>query len=215
MLKKLHYDTVSPLLRDILSQLMAQPEFTPFCLVGGTSLSLQLGHRISIDIDLFTDAPYGSLDFHAIQSKLRDMFPYCQGDCGDIVGMGASYIIGNSAYDSIKLDLFYTDPFIRPIKTIDNIRIASIEDIIATKLDVIGRKGRKKDFWDLHELHDKYTIAEMLTLYAERYPYNHTQEELLLGLTNFSLADTDPDPNCLRSKAWPLIKLDFMEWAGK
>ena len=215
MLKKLHYDTVSPLLRDILSQLMAQPEFTPFCLVGGTSLSLQLGHRVSIDIDLFTDAPYGSLDFHAIQSKLRDMFPYCQGDCGDIVGMGASYIIGNSAYDSIKLDLFYTDPFIRPIKTIDNIRIASIEDIIAMKLDVIGRKGRKKDFWDLHELHDKYTIAEMLTLYAERYPYNHTQEELLLGLTNFSLADTDPDPNCLRSKAWPLIKLDFMEWAGK
>ena len=214
MPKKLHYNTVSPLLRDILSQLMAQPEFTPFCLVGGTSLSLQLGHRVSIDIDLFTDAPYGSLDFHAIQSKLRDMFPYCQGDCGDIVGMGSSYIIGNSAYDSIKLDLFYTDPFIRPIKTIDNIRIASIEDIIAMKLDVIGRNGRKKDFWDLHELHDKYTIAEMLTLYAERYPYNHTQEELLLGLTNFSLADTDPDPNCLRSKAWPLIKLDFMEWAG-
>lgn len=215
MLKKLHYDTVSPLLRDILSQLMAQPEFAPFCLVGGTSLSLQLGHRISIDIDLFTDAPYGSLDFHTIQSKLRDMFPYCQGDCGDIVGMGVSYIIGNSAYDSIKLDLFYTDPFIRPIKTIDNIRIASIEDIIAMKLDVIGRNGRKKDFWDLHEMHDKYTIAEMLTLYVERYPYNHTQEELLLGLTNFSLADTDPDPNCLRSKAWPLIKLDFMEWTGK
>lgn len=212
MSKKLHYNTVSPLLRDILSQLMAQPEFTPFCLVGGTSLSLQLGHRISIDIDLFTDAPYGSLDFHTIQSKLRSMFPYCQGDCGDIVGMGASYIIGNSAFDSIKLDLFYTDPFIRPIKAIDNIRIASIEDIIAMKLDVIGRKGRKKDFWDLHELHDKYAIAEMLTLYAERYPYNHTREELLLGLTNFSLADTDPEPNCLRSKAWPLIKLDFMEW---
>ena len=212
MSKKLHYNTVSPLLRDILSQLMAQPEFTPFCLVGGTSLSLQLGHRISIDIDLFTDAPYGSLDFHAIQSKLRSMFPYCQGDCGDIVGMGASYIIGNSAFDSIKLDLFYTDPFIRPIKAIDNIRIASIEDIIAMKLDVIGRKGRKKDFWDLHELHDKYAIADMLTLYAERYPYNHTREELLLGLTNFSLADTDPEPNCLRSKAWPLIKLDFIEW---
>ena len=212
MSKKLHYNTVSPLLRDILSQLMLQSEFTPFCLVGGTSLSLQLGHRISIDIDLFTDAPYGSLDFHAIQSKLRSMFPYCQGDCGDIVGMGASYIIGNSAFDSIKLDLFYTDPFIRPIKTIDNIRIASIEDIIAMKLDVVGRNGRKKDFWDLHELHDKYAIAEMLSLYAERYPYNHTQEELLHGLTNFSLADTDPDPNCLRSKAWPLIKLDFMEW---
>ena len=212
MSKKLHYNTVSPLLRDILSQLMELPKFAPFCLVGGTSLSLQLGHRISIDIDLFTEAPYGTLDFHAIQDKLRSMFPYCQGDCGEIVGMGASYIVGNSAYDSIKLDLFYTDPFIRPIKTIDNIRIASIEDIIAMKLDVIGRNGRKKDFWDLHELHNKYTIAEMLDFYVERYPYNHTREELLQGLANFSLADTEPDPNCLRGKAWPLIKLDFMEW---
>ena len=213
MPKKLHYNTVSPLLRDILSQLMELPEFAPFCLVGGTSLSLQLGHRISIDIDLFTETPYGTLDFHAIQNKLRSMYPYCQGDCGEIVGMGASYIVGNSAYDSIKLDLFYTDPFIRPIKTIDNIRIASVEDIVAMKLDVIGRNGRKKDFWDLHELHDKYTIEEMLDFYAERYPYGHTREELLQGLTNFSLADTEPDPNCLRSKAWPLIKLDFMEWS--
>ena len=141
------------------------------------------------------------------------MFPYCQGDCGESVGMGASYIVGNSAYESIKLDLFYTDPFIRPIKTIDNIRIASVEDIIAMKLDVIGRNGRKKDFWDLHELHDKYTIEEMLDFYAERYPYSYTREELLQGLANFSLADTEPDPNCLRSKAWPLIKLDFMEWS--
>ena len=213
MPKRLHYNTVSPLLREILAQLMELPEFAPFCLVGGTSLSLQIGHRISIDIDLFSAAPYGTLDFHAIQDKLRSLFPYCQGDCGEIVGMGASYIIGNSAYDSIKLDLFYTDPFIRPIKTIDNIRIASIEDIIAMKLDVIGRNGRKKDFWDLHKLHDKYTIEDMLALYAERYPYNHTREELMRGLTNFSLADTEPDPNCLNNKAWPLIKLDFMEWA--
>ena len=135
MPKRLHYNTVSPLLRDILGQLMALPEFAPFCLVGGTSLSLQLGHRISIDIDLFTEAPYGTLDFHAIQDRLRVLFPYCQGDCGEIVGMGASYIIGNSPYDSIKLDLFYTDPFIRPAKTIDNIRIASIEDIVAITPD--------------------------------------------------------------------------------
>ena len=53
----------------------------------------------------------------------------------------------------------------------------------------------------------------MLAFYAERYPYGHTREELTTGLTNFSLADTEPDPNCLRNKAWPLIKLDFMEWS--
>ena len=81
--------------------------FAPFLLVGGTALSLQLGHRVSDDIDLFTDAEYGSLDFQAMQSWLRNRFPYCIGDCGTIVGFGASYIVGNSREESVKVDLFY------------------------------------------------------------------------------------------------------------
>jgi hypothetical protein len=48
--------------------------------------------------------------------------------------------------------VFYTDPFIQPPIEIDSIRLASIEEIIAMKMDVIQRGGRKKDFWDLHEL---------------------------------------------------------------
>lgn len=52
----LHYDTVTPTLRKILSLLMDELLFNPFRLVGGTNLSLRLGHRKSIDIDLFTEA---------------------------------------------------------------------------------------------------------------------------------------------------------------
>ncbi|PRY21724.1 nucleotidyltransferase AbiEii toxin of type IV toxin-antitoxin system [Spirosoma oryzae] len=59
----LHYNTVNKLLRKSLSTLMSAEVFAPFRLVGGTALSLQLGHRISIDIDLFTDALYGDIDF--------------------------------------------------------------------------------------------------------------------------------------------------------
>lgn len=43
---KLHYETVTPLLRKVLNDIMANPIFEPFYLVGGTSLSLRLGHRI-------------------------------------------------------------------------------------------------------------------------------------------------------------------------
>ncbi|GHU69924.1 hypothetical protein FACS189413_09550 [Bacteroidia bacterium] len=50
----LYYNTVSPLLREVLQKLMATPDFNDFVLVGGTALALQLGHRESIDIDLFT-----------------------------------------------------------------------------------------------------------------------------------------------------------------
>ena len=54
--KELQYRTVKPILRSTLERLMRIDEFRPFRLVGGTSLSLRYGHRISDDIDLFTDA---------------------------------------------------------------------------------------------------------------------------------------------------------------
>ena len=78
-------------------------------------------------------------------------------------------------------------------------------------MDVVSRGGCKKDFGDLHMLRDKYTVEQMLSLYEERYPYGATKEEYAAGLTNFAVADTEPDPTCLQGKVWQLIKLDFME----
>ncbi len=210
--KSLHYETVKPILRSSLECLMSREEFAQFLLVGGTSLSLRYGHRMSDDIDLFTDAEYGSLDFYHLQDILNSIFPYCVGDCGGIVGFGTSYIVGNSKDEAVKLDLFYTDAFIKPIQTFDNIRMASVEDIVAMKMDVVSRGGRKKDFWDLHLLHNDYPIEKMLSLYEERYPYGVSREECISGLTNFKVADGDPDPLCLENKVWQLIKLDFTEW---
>ena len=210
--KELQFKTVKPILRSTLEHLMTIEEFAPFRLVGGTSLSLRYGHRMSDDIDLFTDAEYGSLDFHKLQDILRKEFPYCSGDCGTVVSFGVSYLVGNSKEDCVKLDLFYTDPFIRPMELQGNIRIASVDDIVAMKMDVLSRGGRKKDFWDLHLLHNHYTKEQMLSLYEERYPYGATREECIKGLTDFTFADSDPDPICLQEKVWQLIKLDFIEW---
>lgn len=124
--KALQFQTVKPILRSTLERLMTINEFAPFRLVGGTSLSLRYGHRMSDDIDLFTDAEYGTLDFHRLQEILRKEFPYCQGECGEIVSFGVSYLVGNSKDDCVKLDLFYTDTFIRPAELYGEIRMASI-----------------------------------------------------------------------------------------
>lgn len=207
---KLKYNTVTPLLRDILSWLMAEKIFDPFRLVGGTALSLQLGHRESVDIDLFTETPYGEIDFVIIDKRLKASFEYVDSFEGP-VAMGKSYFIGNSADDCIKLDLFYTDPFIRPVLNVDNIRLASLDDITAMKIDVVSRVARKKDFWDLHELLECYSIPQMILLHEERYPYSHDPTEILKNFTNFEAADNDFEPICLRGKYWELIKLDFTE----
>lgn len=208
---KLYLNTVSDLLLTTLQVLMSTDVFSSFRLVGGTSLSLQLGHRASVDIDMFTDAEYGSIDFSRIEAALRDKFAYIDSLQGDIVGMGKSYYVGDNSSELVKLDLFYTDLYVFPLIEADGMRLASMEEIIAMKLDVIGRGGRKKDFWDLHELLKKYSIDQMIDFYMQRYPYNHSREELLAGLSNFAGAEDDFTPICYKDKIWEIIKLDFEE----
>ena len=56
------------------------------------------------------------------------------------------------------MDIYYTNHFINNYHTIEEIRIASVEEIIAMKMEVINDKGRKKDFWNFNELIDDYCL---------------------------------------------------------
>ncbi|MDR2005447.1 MAG: nucleotidyl transferase AbiEii/AbiGii toxin family protein [Prevotella sp.] len=208
---KLHKETVSETLRNVLFQLMGIEALSPFRLVGGTALSLQLGHRKSVDIDLFTDVEYGSLDFNVIDDKLKELFPCVEMQYEGNDSFGKSYYVGNSKSDIVKVDLFYTDTFIRPVIEIEHIRLASLEEIAAMKMEVIGQNGRKKDFWDIHELFEAIPLDRMMALHAERYPYSYSKEELRKKLVDFDYADSDFDPVCLKGKFWELIKEDIRE----
>lgn len=190
---------------------MSFDELKAYRLVGGTSLSLLLGHRISVDIDLFTDSEYDSIDFDMLDKLFLESFDYVDIGYAGNKGFGKSYYIGTQKTDSIKVDLFYTDPFILPISEIENIRLSRLGEIVAMKLEIIGQNGRKKDFWDIHELMDHFTWSEMLDFYHKRYPHGHKREEIITKLTDFNNADTDPDPICLKEKHWELIKIDIEE----
>jgi predicted nucleotidyltransferase component of viral defense system len=93
--------------------------------------------------------------------------------------------------------------------------MASVEEIIAMKIDVIQRGGRKKDFWDLHELLPKYSIHQMLEFHEKRYPYTHDKKEIIRNLTHFEHADDDLNPICMKGKYWEFIKEDFQEMISK
>jgi predicted nucleotidyltransferase component of viral defense system len=186
-------------------------EFNSFRLVGGTALSLQLGHRTSVDIDLFTDTDYKNIDFTVIDKLLENTFPFAEMLYLGNNSFGKSYYIGSSRNEAIKLDLFYTDSFIRPVVKQDFLRMASIEDIAAMKIEVIGNGGRKKDFWDIHELLDYLSLEQILALHAERYPYSHSNDVLINKLVDFQFADDDLTPICLKGKYWELIKEDLYD----
>ncbi|WP_312750396.1 nucleotidyl transferase AbiEii/AbiGii toxin family protein [Epilithonimonas hominis] len=180
----------------------------PFRLVGGTSLSLQLGHRISIDIDLFTDSDYGSLNFEDIETFLKSKFSFIVFS-SELTSFGKSYFIGSSENIAVKLDVFYSDPFIDDELLIDNIRLASLKDITAMKIEVIQNGGRKKDFWDLHELLNYFSLEEMLAFHKIRYPFSHDLDVIIKNFTNFQIADEDFEVLCLKGKHWEVIKSDF------
>ena len=194
-----------------LDPLDAEKLFDPFRLVGGTSLSLQLGHRMSGDIDLFTDEPYGSINFTAIDKFLRKTFKYVSDLAPGPAGMGVSYLVGRSMDESVKLDLFYTDTFIKQVLKIGPYRFATVEEIIAMKIDIVQRKARKKDFWDLDELIGKYSIDQMIAMHRQRYPDGHDEKIIRENFVDFGRADEDFTPICLKGKHWELIKLDFVE----
>ena len=52
----LHEGTVEKQTLELLKKLMVDPVFQEFILAGGTALAFQIGHRKSIDLDLFTNS---------------------------------------------------------------------------------------------------------------------------------------------------------------
>lgn len=214
-MERLHRNTVSDTLWISLNKLMEIEELKNFRLVGGTSLSLQIGHRMSVDIDLFTDSAYDSIDFNRIDEVIGSTFAAVEMGYGGNNSMGKSYFVGTSKEDLVKLDIFYTDSFAFPVLIEQNIRFARLAEIAAMKLEVIGNNGRKKDFWDLHELMEYFSLNQMVEFYEKRYPYSSSKKEIVSQLTFFDSADEDFEPICHRNKYWELIKLDFVEAVQK
>ena len=150
---KLYYDTISPVLMNALTKLMREEAFEGFRLVGGTALALQLGHRISVDIDLFTDMEYGSMNLKEMAASIQSAFPYVEGlETLETDAPGYTLYCGEDDSTVVKVDLFYTDPFLFPPITEGDWRFADTRDIAAMKILAISNATRGKDYWDIHEL---------------------------------------------------------------
>jgi hypothetical protein len=198
---------------------MKIPSLSSFRLVGGTALSLLKGHRISEDIDMFASVEYGSLNFAAIENDIRGVIPYVIND-DSILNLpvdldnnfGLHLHLGMADETLIKADVLnWTDAeFIYPVLEIENIRFATIEEIALMKLDTISRGGRKKDFWDMSEIFEQYSLKYLLERYPKKYPYNEVQA-VISGMLNFQIAEQVPDPVCLKQKHWDLIKAEMQQ----
>ena len=206
---------VSPILSEILKEIIKDPLFAPFRLVGGTNLALRYNHRVSTDIDLFTDHTYGSLNFKLYEEWFKQRYPYFEPtDTSSKVGMGKTYYVGENKENAIKIDLIYeNEPFIFSPEEKDEVRMATLTDIAVMKLDAIFYGGRKKDFWDLHYMliDMDMNLSDLISLHEQRFPFQHDREKIISQLQDFTRADDDPDPICNLGKSWDMIKLDILD----
>lgn len=175
---------IAPETFNLTQQLQTLPELEDFHLVGGTSLALQLGHRNSIDIDLFSQKEF-SVTF--IIEKLKKQFQ-----------LEVSFEKNNTllAYiNKIKVDFITHDyPYVLPPITEEGITFLSKEDIAAMKLNAIYHSGKRlKDFIDIYFLLEHFSIKEMLDFFCIKYPLTNPLIPLK-SLNYFDDIDENIDP---------------------
>ena len=192
----LFYKSISSSTLELLKNIQKQDIFKNLRLVGGTSLALQIGHRTSIDIDLFGDLTNkDKLDINKVLSKL-----------GDLKSLSSTNNINIYTLNDIKIDIVnYHYPWLKDELIIDQLRLASIEDISAMKLAAITGRGSKKDFIDLYFILQKYTLGKIIEFYQEKYA-DGSVFLVLKSLSYFDDADLEVMPKMFDKISWEEIK---------
>ena len=187
----LYKSTVSETTFKLLEKLQSIDEFSKLRLVGGTALALQIGHRISVDLDLFGDIEFDSEllnDFSKVQAIKK------------------SKNINIFEINNIKVDIVnYAYPWLDQELHIDNIRLASLKDIAAMKIAAVTGRGSKKDFVDLFFLLRAFSFNEIISFYEQKYS-DASIYLALKSLVYFDDADIDPPLNMLIDIPWEEVK---------
>lgn len=182
------------------------PALKGFRLVGGTSLALQIGHRLSVDLDFFSDE---KKDIARISDELLQ-------EDGMTLKSESSYALFLE-YKNVKVDVLnYPYPFITAPLVEDGITLCHTDDIAAMKLKTIMNRGAKKNFYDIFFLLERYTLPDMIGKFAEKYK-NIEPVALYKNLTYFEDAEMQDEivPLRNRSLTWAQVKERLIDEARK
>ncbi len=195
----LHIETVTPALLGIIRNVCAEPFFDQFRLVGGTALSLDLGHRMSVDADFFTNEPFEKEEAMQVLQKILPNFMVLKSSPHGFAG----------TYQGIKMDMYtWGMPFLLPAIETEGIRKADIRDIAALKLEAIIQRKEEKDFRDVHALLKKFSLSELIDFFKTRYPH-HNAKMLTDHLLAASYIERDLSVYLFDETSWEQVGLDI------
>jgi hypothetical protein len=180
---------------ELIKSLQSKPYLNGFYLVGGTALALILGHRKSVDIDLFSNFDF---DVAGMLEQIHQDFSY------QLFYTSSNTLKGSIGNINVDILAHRYDHIAEP-EMLHGVTHLSVPDIIAMKLNAISTSGqRSKDFIDIHYLLNKYDLGSMLEFYQKKYDQQNVAFVLksLVYFEDVDLAD------------WPvLIENPKLKWA--
>lgn len=193
----LHREAVASATYDLLLALMELEELSDFTLVGGTSIALRHGYRESDDLDLFSAREF---DATGLKDVLLARLPGCS-----VTGIARSSLTAHIA--GIKVDILrHAYPRLEATETIDGVRLMSLRDISAMKINAVSGRGSKKDFSDLLFLHEHgLPLSSSMDNYLAKYG-DDALFPALKSLTYFGDTDGEPDPRYRNGWEWEEVR---------
>src|SRR5690554_1710982 len=173
----------------------------PYVLCGGTALSIQLGHRLSEDLDFMmwrkSKKEKPEVKWPAIKSELENKIGEIQNF--DIYDFGqVEFVVSN-----VKFSFFVSDnysPVAETVPYLGNIRLADINSILAMKLEVMFRRSKMRDYYDIYAiLREGYDIAEGIKT-ASKYSRHHFKTKNIVMFLLSDKFEDDINFNLLKPK---------------
>lgn len=198
-----HWEALSEETKKSFSLLEKMALVGQFYLAGGTALALQLGHRISLDLDFFDKNEFDEIQLTQQLSKIGKF---------NLEKKAPQTILGILENTKVSF-LNYSYPLLFPFKTIESIKIADSRDIACMKIDAIASRGAKRDFIDVYFAAKEFaSLTEILKLFAQKYAsLNYNLVHVKKSLVFFDDAESDPMPKMLNPVNWGNIKKFFQE----
>jgi len=202
-MSKLFWNTITADMRLVLDGFSQTEIGSRFYLAGGTALSLQLGHRLSVDLDFFSPTE----DIPTIRPVLEHALASLGATLADSAWGNLVYLAKN-----VRVGFYgYGFPLVAPLMEKENARLASIEDIALMKMDALLSRAARKDFYDLYFICQQIPLRRLFDLAPQKYPsVRDFEAQTIKRLVYFENAEQDAEPALLRPVTWQAVKEYFV-----
>jgi hypothetical protein len=169
-------------------------------LAGGTALALHIGHRVSYDMDFFTQEVF---DEQVMLGKLNSLREFAKDQVSWRTVLG---VLGG-----VKFSIFYYEyPLVDKTVEFEGLQIVTPKDISAMKLLAISDRGARRDFVDLYFMREMFTLEQVFEWYGQKFGnLEERRYHLLRGLNYFEDAEQQDMPIMFQPVNWDDVKKHF------